>query len=289
MLLTAMTVAIAAAADPAFCPVHKLTTCERPGKCTPSLWHGIDSLEVFELTPLNKSALRIRSLNGSFADTVATVTIEPLAGIDGTDDDNPLNCFEGPTSEGANCTTRLTAYFSDVGKVLSSTTLDACGTIVWINGFGPYGAWTHRDLPKPDPKKDMCTFDASTSLYHEVGSSGSAARYFTMQSVNASAVRVHSMNGSFPDTEATLFEQVPSGAGDKIALRAKLFSGNQYRGIMRSNGNGALGCCKATTNKTSGAVVYKDCPVIEWWADSGDRSCWETVLQPHENEGACTE
>ena len=301
MLPKVLLIAVAAsavAAAPAFCPVRALTTCEGRQaagplkKCTAPLWHGIDSLEVLELTPINKTALRIRNLNGTFAETVATVTIEPMGGAGATtdsDDDNPFDCFTGPTSMGANCTTRLSAYFSDVGKILTSAVLDACGTIAWMNGFGPYGVWTHRDLPQPSPPKDMCTFDASTSLYHEVGSSGSAARFFTLQSINASAVRVHSLNGSFPDTEATLFEQVPSGAGDKIALRASLFGGAPYRGIMRSNGDGAPGCCKAVTDKQSGVVTFKDCPVISWWADSGDRSCWETVKQPSESEGACTE
>ena len=278
-----------ALALPAFCPARALTTCKRNdgssiGTCTPTLWHGIDSLELFEIRQLNRTAVHIRSLNNSFVDTVGTITIQAGAVSTATydDDDNPLNCFTGSTAEG-NCTTHITAHFSDLGRALTSTALEACGTILWPNGFGLYGAWTHADLPRPSPPAKMCDFDASAELYHEVGTSGGGARFFTLQRVNATAVRVHSLNQSFPDTVASLYE-----VSGKIAFRATLFGGNQYRGIMRSNGDGTPGCCKVKAAPT-GTTELLECPVISWWSDSGDRSCWETALHPAQNEGACTE
>ena len=68
---------------PVYCPADVLTACPPPDmsveRCTSNrTWHGIDSLELYELTKLNDTALRIRSLNGSFDDTTARVIIEPL-------------------------------------------------------------------------------------------------------------------------------------------------------------------------------------------------------------------
>eukprot|EP01052_Picozoa_sp_SAG31_P018726 SAG31_NODE_1339_length_8727_cov_6.433125_4_plen_59_part_00 len=58
---------------------------------------------------------------------------------------------------------------------------------------------------------------------------------------------------------------------------------------MRSNGKGTLGCCESEQPKGGGGTVLKHCPVVSWWADDGDRSCWETVGPPSEPEGACNE
>ena len=40
----------------------------------------------------------------------------------------------------------------------------------------------------------------------QVGSDPPDGRFFTMQSINPTTVRIHSLNGSFPDTTATLFD-----------------------------------------------------------------------------------
>ena len=155
---------------PAYCPAAKLTSCKnmKDLKCHPTIWHGIDSLEGIELTPLNSSAVRIRSLNGSFAETVGTVTIAPKTGtfLPG----QPLHCVEAPpisTREG-NCTTRVSAYFSDVGRTLISEVMESCGIISWVNGHGLWGDWVHADIPHESPAKEMCVWNASAELYHEV-------------------------------------------------------------------------------------------------------------------------
>eukprot|EP00666_Eupelagonemidae_sp_cell4sb_P000330 gene330-14316_t len=70
LLLSAPSGRPVSAQKPVYCPVNALTSCERPRKCHPELWHGIDSLEGYEITAINDSAVRIHSLNGSFEDTV---------------------------------------------------------------------------------------------------------------------------------------------------------------------------------------------------------------------------
>ena len=126
----------------------------------------------------------------------------------------------------------------------------------------------------------MCAFNQSAEVYHEVGSHPPDARFFTLQTINSSAVHVHSLNGSFPDTIATLVDK-----DGKIAMRAKLFEGKEYRGILRSNGKGTLGCCHSKSPKSP----LEKCPVVSWWSDDGDRSCWETTQHTSDPEGECTE
>ena len=131
---------------------------------TTNTWYMHEySLEMYELRAINHSAVGIRSLNGTFEDTVATVTIQPRneSGVQY----NPLHCMDHGSTVYSNCTTRLSAYFSDVGKVLTTPFLQACGLIVWINGAVAY-QWAHADLPRPAPAKDMCEW--KDELYHEV-------------------------------------------------------------------------------------------------------------------------
>mgnify|MGYP007028139356 FL=1 len=125
----------------------------------------------------------------------------------------------------------------------------------------------------------MCVFNQSAEVYHEVGSNPPDARFFELQTINSSAVRVHSLNGSFPDAIASLVNK-----DGKIAWRAKLFKGKEYRGILRSNGKGTLGCCHGNSPES-----LKECPVVSWWSDDGDRSCWQATQHPSEPEGACSE
>ena len=277
---------LVAGLTPAYCPSHELTSCKfmKDEKCTRGLWHGIDSLEVFEITAINDSAVRIQSLNGSFAPTVATIDIRDLQG-----NPHPRNCVHAPpaSTRDGNCTTTLRAPFSEVdGRVLSSLKLESCGLIEWVDNHGLWGAWVHGNLEPESPPSVMCNFSQGTNLYHEVG--GYPPRAFTITSINATAARVSSLNGSFPDTVASLYE-IGRGGG-KIAWRARLFGGRPYRGIMRSNGAGTLGCCEVKTDK-HGNKSFSHCPVVSWWADAngGDRSCWTPALLPSEPEGACTE
>ena len=89
-----------------------------------------------------------------------------------------------------------------------------------------------------------------------------------------------------------MFEEVDSNGDGKIAFRAKLFDGKSYRGITRSNGHGTPGCCevKEPSKKHPGpGPSLSRCPVVSWWSDEGNRSCWETVTHPSEPEGACDE
>lgn len=89
------------AVTPAFCPVSEITSCksDRVEKCTPKLWHGIDSLEMYELLPINSTAVSIRSLNNppSFEDTIGVVSIRskgsglPVSAYN----INLLHCFLG--------------------------------------------------------------------------------------------------------------------------------------------------------------------------------------------------
>jgi hypothetical protein len=219
---------------PAYCPVSQLQTCKGSlEKCQPSIWHGIDSLELFELQPLNHSAVLVRSLNGSFTDTIATITVLPKTAIGGRGgggsgssmgvraDPNPLNCVLAPpiSTKYGNCTTTMSAYFSDVGTTLTSAVMDSCGIIEWVNGHGLYGAWVHANLPQPSPSAQMCVFNSSVGIYHEIGSEAPDGRYFTLQTGDSpSEVHVHSLNNSFPPTTATVAE-----FDGKIAMRARLF------------------------------------------------------------------
>ena len=112
-------------------------------------------------------------------------------------------------------------------------------------------------------KRVLKHFEYDEELYQEVGTYAPLARFFTLQRVNTSAVRIHSLNGSFPDTFATLEEY-----SFKVSLRAT-FGGTLYRGIMRSNGDGSLGCCATRTNKSTGEPQFDECPVISWWSADG--------------------
>ena len=149
--------------EPAYCPVSEITSCAHDNleKCTPTIWHGIDSLELFELQPLNNSLILIRSLNGSFEDTVGTVVVLPKAGSAETaaaapgggvsaSDPNPLHCVKAPpiSTMYGNCTTTVSATFGDVGKTLTSAVMKSCGIISWINGNGLYGDWV-REFFRP--------------------------------------------------------------------------------------------------------------------------------------------
>lgn len=416
---------------PVYCPADVLTACPPPDeaveRCSSNrTWHGIDSLELYELTKVNDTALRIRSLNSSFDDTIARVIIEPLApppapvpghphygdpktgclpdeeavsitglggvfcspactppsdcpadvpagvtaapscalqsssggkrcaltcsptlpirdqqaadaqcganatckAISGTgictyDDDGnrgsgggikglparveagaarlpvraravpvpgatdasgaPLYCSPNVRGTGSNCTTRLQAYFSDSGQVVATPPLETCGLVTWDNHAAPLGQWIHSDLGRPAKRKSMCKFQRDAELYHEVGTYGASARFFTLDRLNASAVRVHSVNASFPDAVASLYE-----VGSKVVLRATLFDGAEYRGVLRANGAGTLGCCESKTG-TNGTAYLTNCADILWWRADGTRSCWETTMHPPGNSGQCNE
>merc|ERR1711871_1052361 len=127
----------------------------------------------------------------------------------------------------------------------------------------------------------MCKFNPNTEVYHEVGTYGKTAKYFTIGTINSTTVSIKSLNNSFADTTASF--KIVHGAQEKIAFTARLFEGTVFHGIMRSNGAGAPNCCGGTSPN------YKDCPNINWWSADGKRSCWETTILPHENEGSCTE
>lgn len=269
---------------PAYCPVEQLLSCKSQDleKCTPKIWHGIDSLEVFEMSRVNDTAVKIRSLNGTFKDTVARIIVKPL-NPENVGDANPLHCVKAPpiSTRYSNCTTHLEAYFSDAGKTLSSGTMLSCGIITWINGFGSYGNWVHANEPTPAPASDMCKFNPNTEVYHEVGTYGKSAKFFTVGAINSSAVAIKSLNNSFPETTASF--KIVHGAQEKIAFTARLFKGTVFHGIMRSNGAGTPNCCETRDGK------YFNCPNIKWWNADGEQSCWETTVLPHENEGSCTE
>eukprot|EP01052_Picozoa_sp_SAG31_P018728 SAG31_NODE_1339_length_8727_cov_6.433125_6_plen_142_part_00 len=81
LLMLGSPLAVAQFGMPAYCPLSQLQSCKGSlEKCQPFVWHGIDSLELFEMQPLNQSAVLVRSLNGSFEDTVATITVLPKTG-----------------------------------------------------------------------------------------------------------------------------------------------------------------------------------------------------------------
>ena len=270
---------------PAFCQVSDLMVCKGgvipSGKCKPGFYHGIDSLEAFQMTRINNTALRLHALNGTFQDTIVHVSWAP-SNSSYTGPFDPKYCVKAPpapTGEG-NCSTTLTSFFSDVNKELTTNKMESCGIIEWFSELGPYGAWVHANEPHRVPASEMCAFDAAKEVYHEVGTYGVEARYFTIGTINASAAHVHSLNASFPDTVASLF-----AVSGKIAWRATLFGGKEYHGIMRPQGPaGSLNCCEVHGN------TYKRCPELEWWnAETGDRSCWETTIKPAAPEGSCTE
>lgn len=279
---------------PAFCPVSKITTCHNKlEKCTPKIWHGIDSLEKFELTPLNLSHIAIRSLSNppSFTDTVGAVIVRGKGG--GPAD--PRFCVHAPpapTDEG-NCTTHVEAFFSDANATLKTAIMESCGILTWIPAPGysghPYGQWVHANEPTPSPAGSICDWQPGLNLYQEVGTNPPDTRYFTLENdrKNASQVTIHSVNGSFPDTSATVFE-VGDGTPGKIAFRAQLFDGITFRGIMRANSAGGVGCCEIKKDR-AGIATLKDCPVLSWWSPEGVSQCWFPVNVPSEPLGACGE
>ena len=284
-----------ARASPAFCPVSLITTCKNPlQKCSPKIWHGIDSLEKFELAPLNDTHISIRSLSEppSFDDTTGAVIIRDMDG--GIVD--PKYCVHAPpapTGEG-NCTTRVQAYFSDANATLETETMESCGILTWIHPSAEghaYGQWDHADMPTPSPPGAMCAWHPGLNLYREVGANPPDVRYFTLSNVmdeNQTHVQIHSVNGSFPDTTATVHE-VGAGTPGKIAWRATLFDGKIYRGIMRANSAGGEACCEQKVNRTTGEMYLADCPVVSWWAADGSSSCWAPVNVPSAYSASCTE
>ena len=147
-------------------------TCKEASKiekCTPGLYHGIDSLEEYQMIAINATALRLHALNGSFDDTVARVVWAPL-NASHTGPFDPKYCVKAPpaSTRDSNCTTTLTAYFSDAKSVITSRTLQACGLVEWVGKRGPYGAWAHANEPRRAPASDMCAFQAADEVYHEV-------------------------------------------------------------------------------------------------------------------------
>lgn len=240
------------------------------------------------MTPINDTALRLHAPNGTFEDTIVYVSWAPR-NSSYTGPFDPKYCVKAPpapTGE-SNCSTTLSSFFSDVNKKLTAPNLETCGLIEWFSELGPYGAWVHANEPHRAPASDMCAFDADKEIYHEVGSYGETARFFTIDTINTTAARVHSLNNSFPDTIASLFEVT-----GKIAWRATLFGGKEYHGIMRPQGPaGSLNCCEVVKDytKETNITAYKRCPELEWWnAETGDRSCWETTVKPAAPEGSCT-
>lgn len=291
---------------PAFCPMSVLTTCHnKMEKCTPTLWHGIDSLEEVRLEPLsNRSTnhVQIRSLSTppSFHDTIARIII--LSKKTGLPVPDPEHCVKAPpepTAEG-NCTTQLQAFFSDANATLTTAVMDSCGILSWLPSSGAagghlYAQWVHANEPKPSPPDAMCQWQPGTNTYREVGANPPAVRYFRLENlpgtggvVSQTSVLVQSMNGSFVDTNATVHE-VGAGTPGKIAWRARLFGGQMYRGIMRANSAGGTACCEVVSDKHTGNVTLKACPVLSWWAPDGSHSCWSPVDVPSENVGACSE
>eukprot|EP00949_MAST-11_sp_MAST-11-sp1_P004622 g4622.t1 len=288
---------------PAFCPVKELTECKNmhEEKCTPQIWHGIDSLEQFEITPLggtDSTSIRIRSLADppSFEDTVGTVIFKSRKTGEPAD---PRYCVRAPpiSTHDGNCTTHVRAFFSDANATLSTAVMESCGILSWIPESGAghlYGQWVHADEPTPSPPGSLCDWKAGVNLYTEVGSYFPNERYFTLENVltdngdiNETAVRIHSVNNSFPDVTATVHE-VGDGMPGKIAWRARLFDGTVFKGIMRANSAGGIACCEVRTGR-HGIPTIKDCPVLSWWSPDGNHSCWSPVNVPSEPIGACGE
>lgn len=199
----------------------------------------------------------------------------------------------------------MTAYFSDANATLETLIMESCGILAWKSSGGGvaghlYGQWVHANEPKPSPPGAMCDWQPDNNLYREVGAAtpSNGARYFTLTNVDAghhggtasnqTAVHIHSLNGSFPDAIAAVHE-VGAGTPGKIAWRAQLFGGQQYRGIMRANSAGGPACCEVSTNPKTGVRSIKDCPVVSWWAADGSASCWAPVNVPAEPAGSCGE
>lgn len=286
-------------AAPALCPAESLIKCanHKLEKCTPGRWHGIDSLEEFEVALLNSSHLSIKSLNSpkSFEDTVGKVIIRDLNG----NPVNPEHCVQAPpapTGEG-NCTTHVEAFFSDANNTLHTAVMQSCGILSWLPSNGGthlYGQWVHANEPTPSPKGAMCDWQPNYNLYREIGTNYPNVNYFTLENirvgatVNETVVKVHSVNSSFPDVTAHVRE-VGMGTPGKIAWSAKLFDGQTYRGIMRANSAGGPACCEVETDVHTGLTHLKQCPVISWWSPSGKTSCWAPVNVPSEPIGACGE
>ena len=90
---------------PAFCPPDLLSTCHNKAeKCT-GAWHGIDSLDLFNLSKINDTHVKILSISNPtvFEPTVGTVHVRALDG--GPAD--PKYCVKAPpasTSEGSRAT-----------------------------------------------------------------------------------------------------------------------------------------------------------------------------------------
>ena len=286
-----------AAALPAFCPADSLLACKRPHGCTPGLWHGIDSLETFELqaVPGADSQIRIVSKAGQFSDTIGQVVFRDLKGNPA----DPAYCVRAPpapTSKG-NCTTHVEAFFSDANTTLVTATMESCGILSWVpknGGQHLYGQWVHADMPTPSPPGAMCDWQPGFNMYKEVGDATNP-EYFILENVRAGAltnqtrVKIHSVNNSFPDAVAEVRE-VGDGTPGKIAWEvSNLFGGESFRGIMRANSAGGPACCEVRVNPHTGIPTLKDCPVLSWWSSSGKSSCWEPVDVPSEPIGACGE
>jgi hypothetical protein len=259
---------------------------------------------MFEVRALNgtEDKLSIRSLANppSFDDTVGRVFFQDLQGNPVSD---PSTCVKAPplpTGQG-NCTTHVEAFFSDANATLKTATMQSCGIMSWIPTTGAsghlYGQWVHADHPTPAPPGAMCDWQPGFNLYREVGDGTGQAEYFTLENVrqgdatNQTTVKIHSVNGTFPDAVARV-EEVGAGTPGKIAFSVeKLFGGEPYRGIMRTNSAGGPACCQIETSP-EGLPVLKRCPVLSWWSrESGSTSCWEPVgsSTPSEPIGACGE
>jgi len=280
---------------PALCPPDLLTTCHsKMEKCT-GAWHGIDSLDLTNLSKINDTHVKILSLSDPpvFEPTVGTVHVRALDG--GPAD--PNYCVKAPpaSTQYGNCTTHLTAFFSDANATLETATMESCGILSWKPILRPihhlYGQWVHADLPKRSPGT-MCDWQPGFNLYKEVGTYPPNTRYFTIENVKDDkgnidqfSVKIHSVNGSFPD-QTVKVNEVGAGTPGKMAFRAKLFDGSQYHGIMRTNSAGGPACCEIKGNPFSPLSL---CPVVSWWNVDGNTSCWSPVNVPSENVGACTE
>ena len=166
----------AAQVGPAFCPADLLTTCHsKMEKCT-GPWHGIDSLDLFNVSKINDTALKIVSLTDPpvFAPTVGTIHFHALDG--GPAD--PRYCVKAPpaSTRDSNCTTHVTAFFSDANAVLETATMESCGILswkpkTWKETQHLYGQWVHADLPRPSSPGAMCDWQPGFNMYKEVPAS----------------------------------------------------------------------------------------------------------------------
>ena len=126
-----------------------------------------------------------------------------------------------------------------------------------------------------------------------MGTNPPGALYYTIENVrdaaggiDQTAVRIHSINGTFPDTTAKVHE-VGAGTPGKIAWRATLFGGTQFNGIMRANSAGGPACCHIGDRHSFHPL--SECPVLSWWSAVGNTSCWQPVNVPTEVTTACGE